>query len=117
MYNEKTRQPVNYSRAPVHNGAAPRRDIPMTERYEDMNNRRKCDGTLRDNDGRRTQESECSIGRCGGWGLESHPLAMVFSPCQAWRNAYAPDVALCRGTLFAELDLPFEPSKGRRGCM
>jgi hypothetical protein len=116
MYNEKTRQPVNYSRTPVQNGAALKRDLPMTERYDGMSERRKCDGSLRNYEERPTQ-SECHASTCGCWGLDNHPLAMVYSPCQAWRDAYAPDVALCRGTLFAELDLPFEPHKGRRGCM
>ena len=35
-------------------------------------------------------------------------LAMVYAPKQAFANLYEPDVALARGTLFAELDLPFE---------
>ncbi|MGM9644210.1 MAG: spore coat associated protein CotJA [Eubacteriales bacterium] len=61
--------------------------------------------------------SKCTEGRCGGWGLYDHPLAMVYSPCQSWREVYAPDVALARGTMFSELDLPFEPSKFRKGCM
>ena len=116
MYNEKTRQPVNYPRTSVHNGAALTHDIPLNERYDGMQSRRRCDGTLRNYD-EHTAQPDCTQPGCGGWGLDNHPLAMVFSPCQAWRNAYAPDVALCRGTLFAELDLPFEPSKCKRGCM
>jgi hypothetical protein len=43
-----------------------------------------------------------------GWGLHNHPLAMVYSPYQSFRNVYPADMALDRGTLFAELDLPFE---------
>lgn len=35
-------------------------------------------------------------------------LAMVYSPEQAWRCLYTPDKALNAGTLFAELDKPFE---------
>ncbi len=62
-------------------------------------------------------QPDCTTDRCGGWGLSSHPLAMVYSPCQAWRDAYAPDVALCRGTLFSELDLPFEGKMAKRGCL
>jgi hypothetical protein len=50
-----------------------------------------------------------------GWGLRNHPLAMVYSPHQEWRDAYTPEVALNRGTLFAELDLPFEGDKKRGG--
>ncbi len=41
------------------------------------------------------------------------PLAMVYAPCQPWRNLYEPDKALKQGTLFADLDLPFLGS--RRG--
>lgn len=67
--------------------------------------RRSCDGTLRDENGNGTR----------GWGLVDHPLAMVYSPYQIWREAYAPDVALKRGTLFSELDLPFEPSGINKG--
>ncbi len=35
------------------------------------------------------------------------PLAMVYAPCQMWRDLYEPALALERGTLFKELDLPF----------
>lgn len=34
-------------------------------------------------------------------------LAMISVPIQEWRNIYSPEVALCKGTLFEELDLPF----------
>lgn len=34
-------------------------------------------------------------------------LAMAYVPQQNWRNLYSPEVALNRGTLFAELDKPF----------
>ncbi len=114
------------------------RDIPVLELQErSQAGRRGCDGTLRDEmnnsherdctQGRRGcdgaprdgmnnfPERDCTQSRCGGWGLEAHPLAMVYSPCQAWRGAYTPDVALDRGTLFSELDLPFEPKKSRKG--
>lgn len=64
-----------------------------------------------------TSCSKCTEGICGGWGLYNYPLAMVYSPCQSWHEVYAPDVALSRGTMFSELDLPFEPSKCRKGCM
>ena len=40
--------------------------------------------------------------------IRTASLAMVYCPKQAFRNLYEPDVALSRGTLFAELDLPFE---------
>ena len=43
--------------------------------------------------------------------VDSLPLAMVYAPRQRWRNAYSPDEALIRGTMFAELDKPFYPSR------
>ena len=69
---------------------------------------RRCDGSLRNNQTR-------GSGRTG-WGLEEYPLAMVYSPYQEWRQIYTPDVALCRGTLFSELDLPLEAINCRKGC-
>ena len=109
---------------------------PMQPRLDMTEPRRRCDGSLRDanengsmpdlmrgacssprNSMERPCPSPCVMGKCGGWGLEEHPLAMVYSPCQAWRDVYAPEVALGRGTLFSELDLPFEGGKIKRGCM
>lgn len=39
--------------------------------------------------------------------LSGRPLAMVYSPCQSWRELYEPDVGFYRGTIFKELDKPF----------
>ena len=136
MYNEKNRTPSPFSRMQMQNGGqvpcprAQMRDIPMGDRLDAMQPRRRCDGTLRDlgaeerplgNMPRNSMDSpcpsDCAQGRCGGWGIENHPLAMVYSPCQAWRDAYSPDVALSRGTLFSELDLPLEAPKCKRGCL
>ena len=39
---------------------------------------------------------------------KDRPLAMVYSPMQMWRNIYTPDEALRYGTLFAELNFPWE---------
>ena len=50
--------------------------------------------------------------------LMNFPLGMVYSPIQEWRNAYDVDMALERGTLFRELDMPWEvamPSSGKGG--
>ena len=44
--------------------------------------------------------------------LTGAPLAMAYVPVQTWGETYSPDRALCRGTLFPALDLPFE----RGGC-
>ena len=57
----------------------------------------------------------------GGWGLCQYPLSMVYAPCQAFHSVYDEETALARGTLFAELDLPFEAAGGcnhdnRRAC-
>ncbi len=54
----------------------------------------------------------CSYNGCGvmmgrTWGIAEHPLAMVYSPLQVWGELYDKETALCRGTLFKELDLPF----------
>ncbi len=46
-----------------------------------------------------------------GWGLYEYPLAMVYSPYQNFRNIYKCQDALEKGTLFSELDLPFEGCK------
>ncbi len=35
------------------------------------------------------------------------PLAMAYVKIQKWEDLYEPDVALNRGTLFAQLDKPF----------
>lgn len=45
--------------------------------------------------------------------LEGMLLAMAYVPWQNWRRIYEPARAFHRGTIFEELDLPFE---GRGGC-
>ncbi len=35
-------------------------------------------------------------------------LAMGYVPNQSWKDLYEPAEAFCRGTLFRQLDLPFE---------
>lgn len=42
------------------------------------------------------------------WGLQDHPLAMVYSPLQSFKGLFDTDAALSRGTLFSDLYLPFE---------
>lgn len=44
-------------------------------------------------------------------------LAMVYSPFQEFENLYEPEEALTRGSLFVDLDLPFEAycCGGRKG--
>ena len=122
MYNDKNRQNGAYYRASTPPRVPYGRSCPTmaTERSGDRSDvpsvddrigKRLCDGTLPDTD----QNNEgCGDGN-GGWGLHSHPLAMVYSPLQEFRELYTPDVALDRGTMFAELDLPFEGGNGRKG--
>ena len=40
--------------------------------------------------------------------LGSLPLAMTYTPMQQWKSTYSDAVSLARGTIFPELDLPFE---------
>lgn len=40
------------------------------------------------------------------------PLAMAYVPMQQWGETYSADVALTKGTIFPELDLPFTGGKG-----
>ena len=57
-----------------------------------------------------------------GWGLKNYPLAMVYSPLQEFDNLFDTDIALSKGTLFSELELPFmgesvyKSGKGGCGC-
>ena len=46
----------------------------------------------------------CTSGACP---LAGFPLAMVYSPEQAFENLYEPDEGLSRGTVFIALDMPF----------
>ena len=65
---------------------------------------RRCDGTM---PGKMPDRDRGD----SSWGLREYPLAMVYSPYQVFRETYTPDTALQRGTLFSELDLPFEGHK------
>ncbi len=73
----------------------------------DSESRRLCDGSLRSPS--QNGSNGCKDGI--GWGLKEHPLGIVYSPYQHFRQLYSPDTALTRGTVFSELDLPFEGSK------
>lgn len=41
------------------------------------------------------------------WGLENYPLASVYAPLQNFDDLYDKETALEKGTVFAELDIPF----------
>ena len=90
-------------------GTTPERPIPGVD---DRIGGRLCDGSLP------RGEAEVDRDNCyesGGWGLHSYPLAMAYAPLQEFREVYSPDVALERGTIFPELDLPFEGYKRKKG--
>lgn len=60
------------------------------------------------------QKNSYSQNTTQSWGLKDHPLAMVYSPLQVFSNLYDEEKALAHGTLFSELDLPFEGYKCRK---
>ncbi len=41
------------------------------------------------------------------WGLEGYPLASVYAPLQSFGELFDKEIALEKGTIFCELDLPF----------
>ncbi len=43
-------------------------------------------------------------------------LSMVYPPRQCWRELYNADIGLSRGTIFRELDKPWQPCRGGKGC-
>ena len=47
---------------------------------------------------------------------EDVSLAMVYSPYQHWREVYEAEKGLSRGTIFRELDKPFEAFGSKGGC-
>lgn len=47
-----------------------------------------------------------------GDNLAALPLAMAYVPIQQWTQTYDTGVALMRGTIFPELDLPFMGAGG-----
>ena len=100
----RSRDNFPYGQMPEPKGdlrSAPRLDMNVSPR-------RKCTGEV--------QEDSTLPTPTHGWGLQNYPLAMVYSPYQNWQKLYTPDVALERGTLFSELDLPLDPTNCKRGC-
>ena len=122
MYNERTRKPdgafcaMRSPRNRYDTSAHGTMDIPSLDLNGETMNRRRCDGSMR-GEPSGSNCGGCTEGNCGGFGIKGNPLAMVYAPCQAWMGIYTPEIALARGTLFSELDLPFEPSGCKRGCM
>lgn len=58
-------------------------------------------------------EEENDTRMCMHDSLNGLPIAMAYVPWQMWKNLYAAEKALCRGTIFEELDKPFS---GKGGC-
>lgn len=52
----------------------------------------------------------------GEYEWEGISLAMVYSPYQHWRDVYDEEKGLSRGTIFRELDKPFEGAGSKGGC-
>ena len=42
-----------------------------------------------------------------GYLEQHHPAAMAYVPWQQWQTTYAPERGLMQGTIFPDLDLPF----------
>ncbi len=54
-------------------------------------------------------------GNCDFSCVDSFPLSMAYVPMQKYEKLYEVDKALCQGTLFRALDLPFEGYKRKGG--
>lgn len=48
--------------------------------------------------------------------MASFPLGMAYVPMQQFTNLYDMEVGLQRGTIFAQIDFPFEIGFCARGC-
>ena len=46
-------------------------------------------------------------------GMMGYPVAMAYVPWQQWKTPYDPAKGLSRGTIFEDLDLPFEKERCR----
>lgn len=92
------------------------------ERVDDSVLRRMlggADGLLPPAEAEPRRELPCDPDNVGG----AHPvnrvsLGMVYSPVQVWREVYDVETALARGTMFRELDMPWEvpAPTGKGGC-
>lgn len=49
------------------------------------------------------------------WGLMGYPVGIVFASLQRFDNIHDLDTAMKKGTIFAELDLPFECGNSKKG--
>ncbi len=71
---------------------------------------RSCRRRCASSDALPEQEGCHGAGHCvsGNDPLAGRPLAMVYSPEQAFDDLFEPDEGLARGTVFAALEFPFE---------
>lgn len=60
-----------------------------------------------------SNSNECKSERCMYDPLNNLPTAMAYVPWQEFKDLYSAEKALCRGTIFEELDKPF---LGKGGC-
>ena len=76
----------------------------MLRRMLDDSQGNSCSNPTRDErSGNATAER-----RRESWGLgEGYPLASVYAPLQTFRKLYDCEIALGKGTIFEELNLPF----------
>ena len=82
--------------------------------YDVYDGRNSC-GDYDGQDGREGQGSANCSYECGrDWNCDGQlVLAIATVPMQKWRLTYSPEKALCAGTMFAELNLPFKGGKCR----
>ncbi len=95
---------------PMKNGCSCPIQPRVQEKYD-------CRGELRN--GREGKEKYGCRGELRNgdvWQMHDLPLAMVYSPYQHWRNVYDCEKGLSRGTIFRDLDKPFEASGSKGGC-
>lgn len=66
-----------------------------------------CTEEIQTRDDINVQGLGCGSNTDSTWGLRGYPLASVYSPLQDFTEIYDCENALIRGTIFAQLDLPF----------
>ena len=88
-----------------------RSSCPLCERSQGRNERSGGCSLCERGQGRNTRGRDAD---CDNYFVTlGAPLANVYTPLQIWREIYCETQAMERGTLFAELDKPFE-GRGRK---
>lgn len=66
--------------------------------------------------GRNSDQTRASDNGCckkgTRYGIKDRPVGSVYAPVQNFHELYDLDKALSRGTIFSELDLPFDAGRG-----